>query len=207
MFQNRIDAGKQLAERLKKYQAEDGIILAIPRGGVPIAYEVAQELGWPVDLMLTKKLGHPNHKEYAIGAIGLEERIVVPHRDVPQSYIESETEVVRNRLKAMRQKFMGDQPQKDVKGKTVIIVDDGIATGQTVLAAVEILRKQQPAKIIVAAPVAANRTVLTLSEKADDVVVVDIPENFYGVGQFYEDFTQVSDEEVIEDLKRAQGKS
>jgi predicted phosphoribosyltransferase len=131
----------------------------------------------------------------------------VPHRDVPQSYIESETEVVRNRLKAMRQKFMGDQPQKDVKGKTVIIVDDGIATGQTVLAAVEILRKQQPAKIIVAAPVAANRTVLTLSEKADDVVVVDIPENFYGVGQFYEDFTQVSDEEVIEDLKRAQGKS
>jgi predicted phosphoribosyltransferase len=207
MFQNRIDAGKQLAERLKKYQKEDGIILAIPRGGVPIAYEVAQELGWPVDLMLTKKLGHPNHKEYAIGAIGLEERIVVPHRDVPQSYIESETEVVRNRLKAMRQKFMGDQPPMEVTGKTVVIVDDGIATGNTMLAAVEILRKQKPAKIIVAAPVAAHRTVLTLGEKADDVVVVDIPENFYGVGQFYEDFTQISDEEVIEELKRAQGKS
>jgi predicted phosphoribosyltransferase len=207
MFQNRIDAGRQLAGRLKKYQKEDGIILAIPRGGVPIAYEVAQELGWPVDLMLTKKLGHPNHKEYAIGAIGLEERIVVPHRDVPQSYIESETEVVRNRLKAMRQKFMGDQPPMEVTGKTVVIVDDGIATGNTMLAAVEILRKQKPAKIIVAAPVAANRTVLTLGEKADDVVVVDIPENFYGVGQFYEDFTQISDEEVIEDLKRAQGRS
>lgn len=204
MFRNRIDAGRQLADRLKKFKKAEGVILAIPRGGVSIGYEVAKELGWPLDLMLTKKLGHPNHKEYAIGAVGLEDRIIIPHPDVPQSYIESETQVVRSQLKAMWEKYMGNQPPKEVKGKIAVIVDDGIATGNTILTAVEIVRKQEPAKIIVAAPVAASRTILTLSDEVDEVVVVNVPETFYGVGQFYEDFTQVSDEEVIADLKKAQ---
>jgi putative phosphoribosyl transferase len=206
IFQNRIDAARQLAQRLKNYKNEEGVILAIPRGGVPIAYEIAKELEWPLDLMLTKKLGHPKHKEYAIGAVGLNEKILIPHPDIPESYIESETEAIRSRLTQMRQKFMGDKQPENVKGKTVILIDDGIATGNTILASVEILRKQHPAKIIVAVPVASYSAVRKLSSKADEVIVLSIPEEFYGVGQFYFDFTQVSDEEVMTDLKKVQSR-
>jgi putative phosphoribosyl transferase len=204
IFQNRMDAAKQLAEKLKPFKNDSGVILAIPRGGVPVAYEIAKELEWPVDLMLTKKLGHPKHKEYAIGAVGLDARIVIPHPDVPESYIESETQKIRERLQQMRHRFMGAKQPEEIKGKTVILVDDGIATGNTILAAVEILKKQQPAKIIVAVPVASHSAVQKLSAKADEVIVVSIPEEFYGVGQFYFDFTQVSDEEVMADLQNLQ---
>jgi putative phosphoribosyl transferase len=204
IFRDRIDAARQLAEKLKPYKNEMGVIMAIPRGGVPIAYEIAKELGWPVDLMLTKKLGHPKHKEYAIGAVGLHDRIVIPHPDVSESYIESETQEIRARLVHMRQKFMGDKQPEDINGKTVILVDDGIATGNTVLGAVEIVKKQQPAKIIVAVPVASYSAVRKLSARADEVVVLSIPEEFYGVGQFYFDFTQVTDEEVMADLQNLQ---
>lgn len=202
IFQDRTDAARQLAEKLKPFKNETGVLLAIPRGGVPIAYEIAKELGWPMDLMMIKKLGHPKHKEYAIGAVSLYDRIVIPHPDVPQSYIESETGEIRSRLMRMRQKFMQDKPPAEVRGKTVILVDDGIATGNTVLGAVEILKKQQPAKIIVAAPVASHGAIRKLSARADEVIIVAVPEEFYGVGQFYFDFTQVSDDEVMADLQK-----
>jgi predicted phosphoribosyltransferase len=202
MFLNRIDAGQQLAKKLKEYQHEQGVILAVPRGGVAVAYEVAKELEWPMDLILIKKLGHPKHKEYAIGAVSLSDRIVIPHADVSDEYIESETKQVRERLMEMRQKFMGNKPLVDVKGKTAIVVDDGIATGNTIYAAVELLRKQNPRKIIVASPVAPQSTVSKLMMEADELIVLDIPEEFIGVGRFYEDFTQVTDEEVIHDLQK-----
>lgn len=202
LFKDRVDAGRQLAGKLRNFQNEQGVILAIPRGGVPVGYEVSKELGWPMDLMLTKKLGHPKHKEYAIGAVGINDRIIIPHSDVTDDYVESETDAVRKRLKEMRQKFMGDKLPEAVKDKTAIIVDDGIATGNTLLASVEILRKQQPAKIVVAVPVASSKAAKKLAHKADEIVVVTVPDMFYGVGQFYEDFTQVSDEEVIKDLKK-----
>jgi putative phosphoribosyl transferase len=202
MFQNRQDAGRQLAASLKKYSNQQGIIMAVPRGGVPVAYEVAQELGWPIGLMLAKKLGHPLHKEYAVGAVGLSDRIIIPHADVSDVYIENETKRIRARLNEMQQKFAGNKQPENIQGKTVIIVDDGVATGNTILASVEILRKQQPAKIIVAIPVASQSAVEKLSEEADEVVVLDVPDVFYGVGQFYEDFTQVSDEEVVMDMQR-----
>ena len=202
MFLNRIDAGQQLAKKLKEYQHEQGVILAVPRGGVAVAYEVAKELEWPMDLILIKKLGHPKHKEYAIGAISLFDRIVIPHADVSDEYIESETKQVRERLMEMRQKFMGNKPLVDVKGKTAIVVDDGIATGNTIYAAIELLRKQNPRKIIVASPVAPQSTVSKLMMEADELIVLDIPEEFIGVGRFYEDFTQVTDEEVIHDLQK-----
>jgi predicted phosphoribosyltransferase len=128
--------------------------------------------------------------------------MIIPHAEVPDEYIESETRLVRERLMEMRQKFMGNEPLIDVKGKTAIIVDDGIATGNTIYAAIELLRKQNPRKIIVAAPVAPQSTVSKLLTEADELVILDIPEDFLGVGRFYKDFTQVTDEEVIQDLKK-----
>lgn len=201
MFLNRTHAGRQLAARLEKYSGEQGVVLAVPRGGVTVAYEVAKVLGWPMDLLLTKKLGHPLHKEYAIGAVSLFDVEVLPHADVTNQYIESETATVRARLLEMRQKFLGDKPPLELKGKTAIIVDDGIATGHTMLASVMLLRRQEPAKIIVAVPVAPPDVVGKLGDKVDELVVLDTPRGFKGVGQFYEDFRQVTDEEVIADLR------
>jgi putative phosphoribosyl transferase len=201
MFQNRSQAGKLLAERLKKYQKAQGIVLAIPRGGVPVAFEIAKELNWPLELLLTKKLGHPQNKEYAIGAVGIYDRIVVPHEEVPPSYIESETERVRARLLEMQQKFMYNKQPEPIKDKVVIVVDDGIATGNTMLASVKILRKQEPAAIIVAAPVASWDAVEKLNPEIDKLVLLDLPEEFIGVGRFYKDFTQLTDRDVMEYLK------
>jgi predicted phosphoribosyltransferase len=201
MFQNRNQAGKLLAEKLKKYQNAFGVVLAIPRGGVPVAFEIARELDWPLELLLTKKLGHPQNKEYAIGAVGIYDRIVVPHEEVTQSYIESETERVRARLLEMQQIFMQNKQPEPIKDKIVIVVDDGIATGNTMLASVKILRKQEPSAIIVVAPVASWSAVEKLNPEVDKLVLLDVPEEFIGVGRFYKDFTQLTDNEVIKYLQ------
>jgi len=115
LFKDRVDAGRQLAGKLRNFQNEQGVIMAIPRGGVPVGYEVSKELGWPMDLMLTKKLGHPKHKEYAIGAVGINDRIIIPHSDVTDDYVESETDAVRKRLKEIRQKVYGRQTSRSGK--------------------------------------------------------------------------------------------
>jgi predicted phosphoribosyltransferase len=201
MFQNRTQAGKLLAEKLKKYQKAQGVVLAIPRGGVPIGLEIAKELAWPLELLLIKKLGHPRNKEYAIGAVGLYDRIVIPHEEVPQSYIESETENVRARLMEMQQRFMYNKLPEPLKDKVVIVVDDGIATGNTMLASVKILRKQEPSAIIIAAPVASWSAVEKLNHQVDKLVLLDVPEEFIGVGRFYKDFTQLTDRDVINYLQ------
>ena len=197
MFQDRIEAGGLLAAKLIKYQHEPGVILAVPRGGVPVAYTVARELGFPLDVILTKKIGHPMQKEYAIGAASLTDYFVVPHNDVTMEYIQKEVEAIRARLKEMYQKFMGDNAPEKLEGKTVIVVDDGMATGNTLLGTIKILRQSNPGKIIVAVPVASEEAVNRLGEVVDEVVTVSIPPVFYGVGAFYENFNQVSDEEVI----------
>jgi predicted phosphoribosyltransferase len=197
MFRDRIEAGLLLASKLKKYQNDAGVILAVPRGGVPVAYAVARELGLPLEVILTKKIGHPMNPEYAIGAASMHDYIVVPHDNVSQDYIDSEVVKIRRKLKEMYMKFMGDKEPEDLKGKTVIVIDDGVATGNTLLGTVDMLRKSNPARIIVAVPVAPASAVSKLNQVVDEVVVVLVPENFYGVGSFYEDFEQVSDEEVI----------
>ena len=197
MFRDRIEAGLLLAEKLRKYQHDPGVILAVPRGGVPVAYAVARELGFPLEVILTKKIGHPMNPEYAIGAASLTDYIIVPHDDVSQDYIDSEIVKVRKKLKEMYAKFMGDKEPENLEGKTVIVVDDGVATGNTLLGTVDMLRKSNPAKIVIAVPVAPASAVSKLNQLVDDVVVVMAPEIFYGVGSFYEDFEQVSDEEVI----------
>jgi putative phosphoribosyl transferase len=197
MFRDRLAAGFVLATKLKKFKEADGIVLAVPRGGVPVAYAVAKELGLPIEVILTKKIGHPMNKEYAIGAASLTDYFIVPHENVKEDYIQHELERIRRRLKEMYTRFMGDKEPENLKGKTVIVIDDGIATGNTLLGTVNVLRKSEPGKIIIAVPVASRSAVKKLSKEVDEVVAVMIPEEFYGVGSFYEDFEQVSDEEVM----------
>ncbi|HEX5653407.1 MAG TPA: phosphoribosyltransferase family protein [Chitinophagaceae bacterium] len=197
MFRDRIEAGLLLAAKLRKYKNDPGIVLAVPRGGVPVAYAVARELGFPIEVILTKKIGHPMNKEYAIGAASLTDYFIIPHENIPQEYIEKELLAIRSRLKEMYQRFMGENEPEKLEGKTVIVIDDGIATGNTILGTVHVLRKSKPGKIVIGVPVASESAVEKLSKEVDEVVAVMIPEEFYGVGAFYEDFEQVSDEEVM----------
>ena len=197
MYYDRIDAGLVLAKELMKYKNDPGVVLAVPRGGVPIAYYVATQLDFPMDLLLTKKIGHPGNSEYAIGAVSLTDRFVVPHEGVSQEYIDRETERIRIKLKEMYVKFMGDKDPEPIKDKTVIVIDDGIATGNTLLSTISMLKKGSPAKIIIAVPVASQNAINKLSGLVDEIVCPLIPDIFYGVGGFYKNFDQVSDEEVL----------
>jgi putative phosphoribosyl transferase len=197
MFLDRIHAGELLAAELKKYKDDPGVVLAVPRGGVPIAYMVAKKLDWPLDLLLTKKIGHPLNQEYAIGSVSLTDRLIIPHEGVPQSYIDRETERIRLRLKEMYKKFMGDKEPESIKDKTVIVIDDGMATGNTLMSTINLLRQGKPNKIVVAVPVASSNAYQKISEAVDEIICLLIPEYFAGVGAFYEDFQEVSDDEVM----------
>jgi putative phosphoribosyl transferase len=202
MYYDRIDAGLILANELMKYKGEPGLVLAVPRGGVPIAYYVAVQLGFALDLLLTKKIGHPTNREYAIGAVSLHDRYIVHHQGVSQEYINMETEKIREKLREMYIKFMDDKAPADIQDKTVIIVDDGIATGNTLLSTIRMLKKANPSKIIIAVPVASKHAIDRLKELVDEIVCPLIPDSFYGVGAFYKNFDQVSDEEVMMYLNR-----
>jgi putative phosphoribosyl transferase len=197
MFRDRIEAGELLAAKLKKYKNTSGVVLAVPRGGVPVAYAVAKELGFPIEVVLTKKIGHPMNKEYAIGAASLTDYFVVPHENVSEEYIQEELKLIHANLKKMYTRFMGDRDPIDIKGKTVIVIDDGIATGNTLLGTVHVLRKSKPGKIVIGVPVASKSAMRKLSTEVDEVVAVMVPDEFHGVGAFYEDFEQVSDEEAL----------
>jgi putative phosphoribosyl transferase len=202
IFQNRAEAGKQLASRLGKYaNREDVIVLGVPRGGVPIASEVATALNLPLDIFVLRKLGVPGHEEFAFGAIGsggvrVLDRQVIESVGLSNMVIDLVTRAERAELARREQIYRGGRPPLDVRGKTVILVDDGIATGASLTAGVHAIRQMKPAAIVIAAPVAPRSTVHRLRHQVDDVVCVETPERFYGVGQFYHDFSQVSDEEV-----------
>ncbi len=202
MFRDRIEAGLLLATKLKKYQGDPGVILAVPRGGVPVAYAVAKELGFPLEVILTKKIGHPLNKEYAIGAVSLTGEFIIPHPEASQEYIDDEIERIRKKLREMYHKFMGDKEPENLQDKTVIVIDDGIATGNTLLATINMLKKNKPRKIVIAVPVASLHAIQKLIKEVDDVISLLIPKHFYGVGAFYEDFEQVSDDEVIYYLEK-----
>ena len=197
MFRDRIEAGTLLAAKLKKYKSTSGIVLAVPRGGVPVAFAVAKELGFPIEVVLTKKIGHPMNKEYAIGAASLTDYFVIPHENVSEEYIQEELKLIRANLKKMYARFMGDKEPADIKDKTVIVIDDGIATGNTLLGTIHVLRKGKPGKIVIGVPVASKSAMRKLSTEVDEVVAVMVPDEFHGVGAFYEDFGQVSDEEAL----------
>lgn len=197
MFNDRVDAGKQLAKHLIRYRGSDSVLMALPRGGVPVAYQMALDLHLPVELILAKKIGHPDHKEYAIGAANLEDYFVVDPTRIQDLYIQKEINKIRKRLKIMQQSCMKDHQSISIKNKIAILVDDGMATGQTIGAAIPLLRKQNPSQIIVAVPVASEQAYHAVSQSADEIHSLLIPSEFHGVGEFYIDFNQVSDEEVL----------
>ena len=204
IFQDRTDAGRQLAEELLSYAGrDDAIVLALPRGGVPVAFEVAQRLGVPLDVFVVRKLGVPGHEELAMGAIAsggirvLNEDVLYVLPDA-QSIVEMVTAIEREELKRRERDYRGDRPAPEVRGRTVILVDDGLATGATMRAAAAALGQQGAAKIIVAVPVGAPTTCREIRDEVDDILCLHTPISFMGVGQYYEDFSQTSDEEVRE---------
>jgi putative phosphoribosyl transferase len=200
-FNNRVDAAMQLSKKLEKYKGQNGIVLAIPRGGVPIGYYLARFLGFKLDLLMTKKLGHPLNGEFAIGAVGLEDSIIEETENVPPEYIKEKTAEIHEQLKKRYKDFMGEKAPLDLKGKVVIVVDDGIATGRTILATIKMLRSKDPQKLVVAVPVASTEAAERISKEVDDFVCLYTPVPFFGVGRFYKDFSQTTDEEVINLLK------
>jgi predicted phosphoribosyltransferase len=197
ILKNRKEAGILLSEKLEKYQDSDSIILAVPRGGVPIGYEIAKNLHLPLDIILSKKIGHPLNKEFAIGAVSLDSTIINKHPEIPKEYFEKEIKKLRELLKDKYNLYMSNRKPGDVKGKTVIVVDDGIATGSTLLASIAMLRKSKPEKIIVAVPVVPYDIVSIFQQNTDEFIYLISSKEFSGVGGFYEDFEQVTDEEVI----------
>ncbi|NND80467.1 MAG: phosphoribosyltransferase [Maribacter sp.] len=205
MFRDRVDAGTQLAEKLLEFKKENVVVLAIPRGGLPLGAIVAKTLNAPLDVVLTKKIGHPYNKEYAIGALSLNNRILSDAIGVTKSYIEEETVKLRKKLKKRHNQYYKNNNPQNIKDKTVIIIDDGIATGNTIIVTIELVKIQNPNKIVVAIPVAPPSTVrkLETSPEIDEVICLETPYNFHAVGQFYQEFYQVSDQEAIHLLEES----
>lgn len=203
VYRDRSDAGRALGRALLQHRAWDHpVVLALPRGGVPVAFEVAQLLHAPLDILVVRKIGHPRHEEFAIGAIAAGGVRVMNERarsflgDVPPH--EVERVVAREQAELARREalYRGDRPAVPLAGREAIVVDDGLATGATMRAAVQALRQHAPARITVAVPVGAAQSCDALRAVADDVVCVRMPDPFHAVGQWYADFPQTSDEEV-----------
>lgn len=198
MLKDRTEAALLLSEKLKKYQNSNSVVLAVPRGGVPIGAIIAQNLNLPLDIILSKKIGHPGNKEFAIGAVSMDSMLVDEHPEVPREYIEREIVRLRKLLQEKYKLYMNHRKPIDIKGKNIIIVDDGIATGNTLLVSIAMLRRKEPAKIIVAVPVLPYDTVKIFEENTDEFVYLIASKYFRGVGGFYEEFHQVEDREVIQ---------
>jgi putative phosphoribosyl transferase len=206
MFKNRIEAAILLSEKLTKFKNDDCVILAIPRGGVPIGFVLSKELNLPLDIILSKKIGHPSNKEFAIGSVTLQGFTVEStYKERHATYIQKEIPRLQEELLEKQKTLLGNKHKVEIKNKTVIIVDDGIATGNTVLASIHALRKRKPRKIIVAVPVSPADTADKLSKIADEFICLYIPSHFQGVGQFYRNFKQVEDDEVKDLLSRIKG--
>jgi putative phosphoribosyl transferase len=209
LYLDRRDAGRFLATKLSAYaNRSDVLVLALPRGGVPVAYEVAKALHFPLDVFLVRKLGLPGHEELAIGAIAsggarvLNEDVVHALR-IPLSIIEAVTAREQKELARRERSYRGNRPPIDVHGQIVILVDDGLATGSSMRAAIAALRRQRPARIVVAVPVGAVETCAEFQEEADEAICAQMPEPFHAVGLWYNDFSQTTDEEVHELLDAA----
>jgi len=209
MFKNRVEAGRLLGTALMHLADEDVVVLGLPRGGVPVAREVARALAAPLDVIVVRKLGVPGQPEFAMGAIGEGDVSFIDWGVVSAAgvtgvqlsrVIQSEREVLERRAWLLR----GDREPQDLEGRVVVIVDDGMATGSTVQAAVRVTRALGAARVIVAAPVAPADTVDDLRSVSDAVVVLETPEPFYAIGQFYDDFSQTSDSEVLAALRGGQ---
>lgn len=209
VFQDRIDAGIKLASELRQYaNRKDVIVLGIPRGGVPVGFEVAKALNAPLDIFVSRKLGVPGQEELAFGAIAsgrvrVLDQDIIEGAGISDQQIERITEKARNELERREKLYRGDRPLLKLESQTVILVDDGIATGSSVRAAIQALRQLNPAKIVIGVPVAPLTTCNRLKREVDELICVNTPKYFYAIGQFYADFSQVSDRQVTELLQKA----
>jgi putative phosphoribosyl transferase len=214
LFRDRVEAGRRLAEALKDFKGDEVVVLGIPRGGVVVANEVATALGAPLDVVVTRKIEAPGEPEYALGAITqdgdvLMDRLAAESLGATQDYIDEQVRTKREEVKERMIRFRGGAPYPELEGKVVVIVDDGIATGSSVSAAVMTVRKRKPKSVVVAVPVAPADAVETLSHDGYKVVCLETPGPFLAIGEFYVDFEQVEDGEVKRILEeswaRAQG--
>ncbi len=210
MFKDRRDAGRKLARALERFRSANPVVLALPRGGVPVGFEVAKHLRAPLDVLLVRKIGAPGHEELALGAVvdGLHPQVVVNNEVMekihpPSGYFEAVQKRQLAEIERRRRLYLGAAQPIDVQGRLAIVVDDGIATGATIKAALRGLRRNEPSHLILAAPVAPRSVVGELEAECDEMVFLATPEPFYAVGVYYDDFSQTTDEEVIELLREA----
>jgi putative phosphoribosyl transferase len=208
-FRNRSEAGQRLAAALAEYRREHVTVLALPRGGVPVAAEIAQALEAPLDLILVRKVGVPFQPELAMGAVvDGSEPVIVRNHDVialtgiSEEEFESVCERELTEIERRRQRYLADRERAPIAGRVVIVIDDGIATGATMRAALQATRQRQPRKLVLAVPVAPSSTLRELRDEADEIICLEDHENFGAIGYFYRDFRQVTDDEVIELLAR-----
>ena len=206
LFADRFDAGRRLVPALKDLVGEDTTVLAIPRGGVVVAYEVAKALRLPLDVIIPRKIGAPGQPELAIGAVTedgtvLLDNYLVEYLKVSSDYIKKESDAQRLKIQRRLKLYRGDVPYPSLANRDVILIDDGIATGSTMKAALASVRNRGAKTVVVAIPVGPPSTIVELEKEADRVVCLQTPDNFYAIGQFYRDFTQTSDEEVTKMLR------
>lgn len=207
MFRDRFDAAKQLVKKLEKYKNNpDVIVLAVPRGGVQTGYVLAKDLNVKLEIVLTKKIGYPGNPEYAIGAVSLTGEIIEPgiNKEVSKEYIKTEINKIRTMLKEKYKKYHGEKERMSLKDKIIIITDDGVATGKTLLATIELVKKEKPKKIVIAVPVGPPDTIEMFKLNVDEVVCLLTPGSFFAIGEFYENFSQVEDAEAIKLLNEVQ---
>src|ERR687894_2968834 len=207
-FRDREDAGRRLAERLSRFRDERPVVFALPRGGVPVAYEISRSLGVPLEVFVARKLGAPGQPEFGIGAVAaggvrVLNEDVVGRLGIPEDYVERITERETAEVGRRMRLFRGDRAEPEVRGRTVILVDDGLATGVTARAAIRALRLMEPRRLVLAAPVCAAQTAELLDPEVDELVCLEAPPDLGAIGFWYRDFSQTSDEEVIELLESA----
>jgi putative phosphoribosyl transferase len=213
MFRDRSDAGRQLATLLEEYRAEHPVVIGLPRGGVVVASEVAEALGAPMDILVVRKLGAPEHRELAIGAVVdsdeakvLLDPDLIERLGVTREYLEQEIAREIQEIHRRESAYRAGRPPVPLEGRTVIVVDDGVATGASTRVALRAIRAKHPARVVLAVPVGSPETLRSLESEADEVIAVAAPDDFRAVGQFYEYFDQTGDEEVVGLLEQARGR-
>lgn len=203
IFKDRNEAAQLLASALEDYRGQDGIVVAIPRGGLPLGLVIATHLKFPLEVVMVKKIGHPSNKEFAMGSASLQSQVVGHFKEVSQAYLDDETSRLRQILTQRDQMYHRNHAPLSFKSKTVIVTDDGVATGRTLLAAIEEINEHKPKKIIVAVPVAHPSALIKIKPKIDELICLNAPWDLTSVSKYYHNFREISDSEAVGILENA----